>query len=130
MNGALFQLDLDQTFQPYQIVYLEHQCSRVYAEVIQVVPQRSLCWARPLALLTQSEGQRWSDGEGTLYDLREGSDLLYPASLFQVALDVEVIPLMVRLQGMQLTSESRRKLHGFIQQLCQANPQAFSKKTN
>lgn len=132
MNGALSEAGNEKTFefQPYQVVYLEHEQTRVYAEVIQVVQQRSLCWARPLALVVLAEGGQWTDGEGTIYDLREGSDLLYPASLFQEALDVEVIPLMSRLQGMQLTSESRRKLHEFIEQLCQANPQLFSRKVN
>ncbi len=37
-------------FQPRQILCLEHGQSRLYAEVIQVVPDRPVCWLRPLIL--------------------------------------------------------------------------------
>lgn len=131
MSEALKASSRDRfEFQPYQVVYLEHDRTRVYAEVIQVVQTRALCWARPLALVVLAEDGQWTNFEGTLYDLREGSDLLYPASLFREALDIEVIPLMAKLHGMQLSPEARRKLHQFIAQLCQANPQVFKSPSN
>ncbi len=37
-------------FQPRQILCLEHEQSRLYAEVIQVVQDRPVCWLRPLIL--------------------------------------------------------------------------------
>ena len=37
-------------FQPRQILCLEHGQSRLYAEVIQVVLDRPVCWLRPLIL--------------------------------------------------------------------------------
>jgi hypothetical protein len=37
-------------FQPRQILCLEHGQSRLYAEVIQVVDDRPVCWLRPLIL--------------------------------------------------------------------------------
>ncbi len=37
-------------FQPRQILCLEHEQSKLYAEVIQVVPDRPVCWLRPMIL--------------------------------------------------------------------------------
>lgn len=36
---------------PSQILYLENNTSRLYAEVIQIVEKRRLCWARPTLLI-------------------------------------------------------------------------------
>jgi hypothetical protein len=36
---------------PSQILYLEHGSSRLYAEAIQVIETRHLCWARPTLLI-------------------------------------------------------------------------------
>ena len=44
---------------PSQILFLEHGASRLYAEAIQVIAPRRLCWARPTLLirgLPASEG--------------------------------------------------------------------------
>jgi hypothetical protein len=36
---------------PSQILYLEHGSSRLYAEAVQVIETRHLCWARPTLLI-------------------------------------------------------------------------------
>jgi hypothetical protein len=117
-------------FQTGQIIYLSyenspHENSRLYAEAIQIVHSRQLCWARPLAL-HQLEPER-------IYDLRQGSDLLLPRSLFLSALDTDVIPVITQLHA---TSEpdqpdiARRQAHlllqDFIRQVCRAYPEQFS----
>ncbi|MCU0568979.1 MAG: hypothetical protein MUF49_20565 [Oculatellaceae cyanobacterium Prado106] len=143
-----------------QIVYLEQGDTRLYADVIQVVQERQLCWARPLALLmTQpadfpedslsSEPETQSGVEAgrsptfphifrpkegceniALYDLRQGSDLLMPLSLFHIALDTEVIPVLAQLgqpkqEAVSSSSESQithRLLQDFIGQVWRSRP--------
>lgn len=125
--------------QPSQIVYLEHQATRLYAEVVQVVEVRHLCWARPLALVTD-----WLEIVSTLhptveeidtelYDLRRGADLLLPTVLFHQALDTDVIPLLSRLSDLRPEAELeareasviRQRLNQFVRQMWQAQPDAF-----
>ncbi|WP_088890790.1 hypothetical protein [Leptolyngbya ohadii] len=94
--------------QPHQIAFLQCNSQRLYAEVIQIVPDRRLCWARPLVLLNQRSDQEHffqvgSCGLSTetlaemLVDLRQASDLLLPLPWFQVAVDTEVIPILAQL---------------------------------
>jgi hypothetical protein len=116
-------------FQTGQIIYLEHEGDRLYAEAIQVVSPRQLCWARPLALVKS---------DFTLHDLRQGSDLLLPLSLFFIALDTEVIPVITQLNTPKINLETREEnlevnhhkahliLQDFIRQIWQAHPQQFS----
>lgn len=136
-------------FQPGQILYLEHQCSRLYTEVIQVVTERGSCWVRPIALLTlptpadmtsypiQFEVSVFSSEHIILHDLRQGSDLLCPLSLFHVALDTEVIPILTKLNTlktglgnpMQLAAEEAHQAHhqlqDFVCRIWKAHPEAF-----
>jgi hypothetical protein len=146
--------DKPPIFQPSQIVYLEHVFlniepratrARLYAEVVQFVESRRQCWVRPLALVIQVEDSfiDWMDFEAleaasrdhrlTLHDLREGSDLMCPAILFQQALDTDVIPLLswlysldTNLNAKAQAKPSSQKLHQFIRQIWQARPDAFS----
>ncbi|MBI4781976.1 MAG: hypothetical protein HY785_11760 [Oscillatoriophycideae cyanobacterium NC_groundwater_1537_Pr4_S-0.65um_50_18] len=144
-------MSFQANFQPSQIVCLECQAAYLYAEVIQVVEQRQLCWVRPIALVEDFKGkpvsnqQSWNQGNASynrpgtsdiLYDLREGSDLLCPASLFRPALDTEVIPILTELESHQAKGEepeagalpissSRHQLQAFIRRVWQAYPQAF-----
>ena len=118
-----------QQFHASQIVFLEHNGTRLYAEVVQFVESRRLCWVRPIALVT-SEGD-WTDGDRlTLQDLQDGSDLMCPAVLFREALDVEVLPILGRLgaESKERNPLSHRHLHQFIQQIWQARPEVFEKK--
>lgn len=124
-------------FQPCQIVCLEHEASRLYAEVVQTVEARQICWVRPLALLVNApldlEQEIWENPTRHCHDLRSGSDLLYPLSLFRTALDTEVMPLLSYLYTLdhQTASESsqlsgHKQLRQFIQKIWQAYPSAFS----
>lgn len=120
-------------FQPCQIVCLEHENGRLYAEVVQVVTSRQVCWVRPLMLaLLPVEASLGTDNlpipqESAIYDLRMGSDLLWPISLFRPALDTEVIPLLTMLD----TSDSQTaqaQLNWFVRQVWQANQSDFQSK--
>lgn len=109
---------MTQEFQPGQIVYLEEGDTRLYAEVIQIVVSRSLCWVRPLLLEINS------GDESQITDLREASDLLWSISLFRPALDVEVITLISQVlleePKAQTTSNLRKQqLHEFINRVWQ-----------
>ncbi len=125
--------------QPSQIVCLELGATCLYAEVVQIVEARRLCWARPLVLAMDSLGtEDFSQSsehrfERSCHDLRQGSDLLLPAVLFRQALDVEAIPLLSSLYKLDTIAHSepnaivaRRQLNEFIRQICQAHPEAFS----
>ncbi len=56
-----------------------------------MVPERSRCWVRPLAM---AQVVPESLQLLLLYDLRESSHLVLPAQVFREALDTEVIPIM------------------------------------
>ncbi len=112
---------------PSQILYLEHSTSRLYAEAIQVVENRRLCWARPTLLicglpesrspylgssssLGSSLGQQArqaaiataaanpAHSSLSLYDLKDCPDLPWPLSLFEIACDVDFFALLVQLK--------------------------------
>ena len=98
---------------PSQILYLEHGAERLYAEAIQVVENRHLCWARPTLLIqglpiAAEQGARQAAIAGaaahpeasslTLYDLEGGPDLIWPLDLFQIAFDLDFFSLLVQLK--------------------------------
>jgi hypothetical protein len=98
MNNHL-ALQEHSALQMHQIAYLEYCGDRLYTEVIQVIPTKGTCWARPLALVTASRFMPLADGlpdktgdSPVLHDLRYASDLLLPLSLFHPAMDVDVLP--------------------------------------
>ncbi|MCM0591042.1 MAG: hypothetical protein HEQ35_19065 [Gloeotrichia echinulata IR180] len=105
-------------FQPGQIVSLEYGDRNLYAEVIQVVVERQLCWVRPLLLVTVTQESP------LITDLRDGSDLLWPVNLFRPALDTEVITILTQLFAKPPKAEpdsaAKQQLHQFIHQLWQA----------
>lgn len=129
--------------QPCQIVCLEHGTSYLYAEVIQVIESRQLCWARPLVLMLQPfdaiadstlacNHLLWE--QSGFYDLRQDSDLLLPLTLFRAALDTEVLSWMTSLYAMDQDVASsntpdrgHQPFRQFIQQVWQAHPEAFQK---
>ncbi|MCT7950200.1 hypothetical protein NG798_10415 [Ancylothrix sp. C2] len=110
-------------FQAKQIVCLEHQNTYLYAEVIDIIETRQMCWGRPLLL---------ASGElPILYDLREGADILLPLTLFRPALDTELIPLLVQITTVEdrpvdSAKIAHRQLRAFIQQVWQDHPNNFS----
>lgn len=119
-------------FQPRQLVCLEHEHTFLYGEVIQVIPKRQLCWVRPMMLAIMSENIDTLSSYPKLekqVDLRFGSDLILPLSLFRFALDTELIPLLVRLGNLDSSSETeltaRQHLHHFIERICQSHREIF-----
>lgn len=137
-------------FHPHQILCLKHAELLLYAELIQVVQARQMCWVRPLALLalqTPLAGSSLNSPELgpleaiALYDLRQSADLLCPASLFDQALDTEVIPVLAQLNALKSWSEdnpndnrasdseengsARQHLQEFIRRVWQAHPDVF-----
>ena len=120
-------------FQPCQIVCLEHENGRLYAEVVQVVTSRQVCWVRPLMLTVLSESGahplQASPQQLVLYDLRQGADLVWPITLFRPALDTEVIPLLVQLNVKEASREdalaSNKQFSCFVRQVWQAYKSEF-----
>ncbi|MEM8504070.1 MAG: hypothetical protein AAF716_13070 [Cyanobacteria bacterium P01_D01_bin.1] len=116
---------------PSQILYLEHGPSRLYAEAIQVVDERQLCWARPVLLIQDlpegvSRAKRQSAIADTaqspeqstlkLYDLEGCPDLIWPISPFQLAYDLDFFSLIVQLKIAPNGSNQRshRQFNEFI----------------
>ena len=117
----------DSRFQPHQIVRLKHESTCLYAELVEFVESRQVYWVRPLMLAVSAVD---SNLLLNLYDLRFGADLLWPASLFQAALDTEVIPLLVELNAPDAksisSSEAHKLLNSFVRRVWQAEQSAFS----
>jgi hypothetical protein len=91
----------------------------LYAEVIQVIPDRPSLWARPLLL---------SFGEnGDSINVRDGSDLILPIDLFRPALDTEVVPIFSRFIKNNPSPPSPHYLQNFVTQVCQNYPEYFQK---
>lgn len=115
-----------QKFQPRQIVCLEHNNTYLYADIIEFVESRQMCWVRPLMLAVLEAD---SNSLLSLCDLRQGADLLWPASLFRPALDTEVIPLLVQLSVSETqavsNSDAHRQLSNFVHAVWQAYKSAF-----
>jgi hypothetical protein len=112
-------MEIKPNFQAGQIVFLEYKGNRLYAEVIQLVLERNLCWVRPLLLaIEECESPQ-------VTDLRSTSDLLWAINLFKPALDTEVVELytqiLVKEPKPELFPAAKQQLHQFIQQLWQAN---------
>ena len=138
-------MSVSLSFQSHQIVYLEYDDEKLYAEVIQVVPERELCWARPLALLKAAQVTPFSDAivnknadtTWDLRDLRQASDILLPISFFQLALDVEVLPLLGKFYSDEEQPDCHRspleendrfaqqQLIQFFRKICEAHPERF-----
>ena len=105
-------MDMSLDFQPGQIVSLKHSDMNLYAEVIQIVVSRQLCWVRPLVLVD------FIPEPPHITDLRDASDLLWPVNLFHPALDTEVITVLSQVLAKEPKTEpdsaAKQKLHQFI----------------
>jgi hypothetical protein len=125
------------SFQPCQIVRLDHEGSYLYAEVVQIIEKRQLCWVRPVVLTVLPSDQTDLNDSPEVpcwYDLRHGSDLVLPLQLFRPAMDTEVIPLLSLLYTLDETIESGhgdqttfQRLSQFVHQIFQAHPEVFQK---
>ncbi len=140
MNSSL-------NFQSGQIVGLNHLNRCLYAEVIQVVEFRGVCWVRPLMLIQGLSDEHLDYDLGDLntlepiilYDLRQSPDLIWPIQLFRAALDTEVIPLLAELEAPEVntpeiknvnTCSAHQQLREFIRQVWQAYPHVFQSVTH
>ncbi len=128
---------IDSNFNSHQIVCLEHENSFLYAEVIQVIEHRQTCWVRPLILKVLSftnNNLPEFDDDRTIFDLRESADLVWPISLFRVALDTEVIPLLSELDNLESEEQdlilARQQLRQFVESLWPAYKPVFSQTNN
>ncbi|MEA5620233.1 hypothetical protein VB711_20630 [Cronbergia sp. UHCC 0137] len=108
-------MDTISNFPSGQIVALDGGNKNLYAEVIQVVVSRQLCWVRPLLMAD------FSCEPLLMTDLRDTSDLILPIGLFRLAVDTEVISLLSQLLAKEPKPEcepvAQQELHCFIQQL-------------
>lgn len=115
----------------YQIVSLEHEGTRLYAELIQVVESRQMWWVRPLLLGFFPSGQP-SDQPSPIYDLRSSAHLLWPITSFRPALDTEVIPLLSHLLALepQLEQDSaaQHQLNQFVNKVWHSHHTIYVKK--
>lgn len=143
---------VEPRFTPHQIVRLTCDRAYLYAEVIQLVESKNVCWARPLLLwccdrihsepLTSYWLQPNACSRCQLYDLRQLADLLWPTHLFQPVLDTEAIPLITRLhhqdhpttQSAQTVDyinpiqiASAKQLRQFVDRVWQSNVEQFKK---
>ncbi|MBP5974816.1 hypothetical protein HW132_19270 [Brasilonema sp. CT11] len=115
-------MNMSVEFKAGQIVYLEHSDRRLYAEVIQVVVSRQLCWVRPwlLVAFTQEIPQ--------IIDLRDASDLLWCINLFQPALDTEVIGFLSEVLAKQPKPgqilDAKQQLNQFLHEIWQAQKES------
>jgi hypothetical protein len=107
-------------FRPQEIVYVEGDGLRLFAEVIQTIPDRHRCWVKPLALAQFSDFQF-----RLVHELQECAQLILPLDLFHAALDTEVIPVMMELLQLEKIGDrsthinllSRQALHHFVASL-------------
>ena len=116
-------------FKESQIICLEHQGTRLYGEVIQLILSRQMCWFRPMCMtIEQVESDRYAPSP-KLIQLQFSSDLLWPINLFRPALDTEVISLLTDLNNNykpKLNKTSPRQyLNQFIRQVWAANKDKF-----
>ncbi|NJM98985.1 MAG: hypothetical protein HC800_19155 [Phormidesmis sp. RL_2_1] len=129
---------------PSQILYLEHGSSRLYAEAIQIVDNRCLCWARPTLLIQglpeqcgQYSRQAMISAAVTapehsslqLYDLEGCPDLIWPLDLFQLACDIDFFSLLIRVkmsssESSQYTDKSH--FNAFVSSFWQTHSHSFS----
>lgn len=116
--------------QSHPILCIEYEDNCLYGELIQVISQRNLYWLRPFVLCSAM----WSGSEPTLYDLRQGADLLCPQALCRPAMDIEILPVLIQLENFKAEPDqhfieadrtAHQKLQAFIRQLGQAYPDVF-----
>jgi hypothetical protein len=115
----MVHLEASVQFSPNQVVCLEQDELRLFGEVVQMVPLRSRCWVRPLAMAQVAEDCL---DLRLLYDLRESSHLVLPATMFREALDTELIPLMSALfhpekTGGDNSEAARQAIHQLVRRV-------------
>ena len=123
-------MNMTVEFKAGQIVSLEHSDRKLYAEVIQNVASRQLCWVRPLLLVTftQELPFDYAQGEPLVIDLRDASDLLWCMNLFQPALDTEVISFLSQVLAKEPKPgqilDAKQQLNQFLHEIWQAQKES------
>ncbi|NMF84020.1 hypothetical protein [Nodosilinea sp. P-1105] len=107
--GPTWESPSAETLVPHQIVFLEWQGTRLYAEVIQVIRDRQVCWVRPLVLAAPQRSpilyaSSWFDASDVSDATRQPvvPDLIWPIHQFRLALDEDVLPFL-SLQGQKFS---------------------------
>jgi hypothetical protein len=133
---------------PSQILYLEHGSCRLYAEAVQVIETRRLCWARPTLLIEGLPAE--SDSEVRqeiiaaaaaspeastlkLYDLKDCPDLIWPIALFQIACDIDFFALLVqtKMNADEATAlDGSSQLNAFIRSFWHSHAHLFQKQSD
>ncbi len=143
------------SFSSGQIVALDHpDGTSLYAETIQIVPQRQMCWVRGIAIAIQKDKIQdalsspsqnlahnkslenasifhpWADSDKVLIDLQRNIDLLLPLNLFRVAFDTEIIPILSSIDlyphsSIAQTQASKQYINWFLREICQSNQDKF-----
>jgi len=134
------------THKAKQILCLDYEGNYLYGEVIQLIPQRQLCWLRPICLVISTEVDSTmfavcngkslqesinsgSSDESVVVDLQSGADLLWPSSLFRPALDTEIINLIPQLKDISHCSSVKKSgqkcLQKFMHLVWQAHQDKF-----
>lgn len=119
----------DLLFKVNQIICLEYQHTCLYGEVIQLIPDRGLCWFRPICIAVSNFDDNQASDSQQLINLQSGSDLLWPITLFRPALDIEVISLLAKLNDLNESlvhqRSSRQYLNTFVKEVWSANQDKF-----
>jgi len=116
-----------------QIVCLDYENLCLFAEVIQVIESRKMCWVRPLLMQVKPANLDDDMTMGEIWDLRESIDLVLPITLFRATLDSELLPLLSYLyqseQAEQIAEKepgfARQQLNILVRQLWEKYPDAF-----
>ena len=116
------------SFKINQIICLEDVDTRLYGEVIQLIPDRKICWFRPICMTIGELNLDSGIERGQLVCLDSSSDLLWPISLFRPALDMEVISLLSELDdsknlGSQVSNHQH--FNRFVRQVWESNQDKF-----
>jgi hypothetical protein len=110
-------MDISPKFHSGQIVSLDYSNQNLYAEVIEIVVSRQLCWVRPLLLVNSTQELP------LVIDVHDVSDLLWPIELFRAPLDTEVIAFLGQFFPKELKFEAdlvaKQEFNLFIHQLWQ-----------
>lgn len=100
----------------YQVVFIRQEKECLYGELIQTMAERNTCWLRPLALCIKvPEKENFS-----VFDVRNGPDIICPSNLLQPALDHDWLLLLERMSNCKEPcdfSQANEHLRWFLQTL-------------
>jgi hypothetical protein len=109
----------------YEIVYVAHQQTRLFAEIIQQIPLHQRYWVRPLCLCEYDAMAMLP----TLFprvlrvtNVRGTADIVWPQAFFQRAMDEDILPILDILTQEESAfrmvdpakEEVKRSLHQFL----------------